>query len=466
MADAHFISYSPADALEFALKLANALIIGPPSFPVWLDKRGIRPGYDWDSQIAEAIEQCESMLFVMSRDSVEDESVCKQEWTHAFRYKKPVTPLLLHRDAEMPFRFGSRQFIDFTGDFAIGLAKLQNHLTWLASPAGQLQELKDRLADAVRDQRRTSDPHDLKRIAGEIAPLRQQIAAQEHALANPEVAVQAAMPSGATSTVPPAASSPKAKLSIAPDSMVISSPIRLELVCIPAGEFPMGSDPKRDKQACENEQPQRRVSLSEFYIGKYPVTNAQYATFVEATGGPVPNRWDHGRIPEGKDEHPVVNVSWGNARAFCEWLSKATGQAFRLPAEAEWEKAARGMGDRIYPWGGTEPDRDRTLCNCDTRVGDTTPVGKYPNGASPCGALDLAGNVWEWTSSLYLEYPYHATDGREDPARDGPRVLRGGSFDFKPGFVRCASRHWEDPNSVGDCIGFRVAASVQPYPTA
>ncbi len=187
----HFISYSSADALDFALKLANTLVIGPPSFPAWLDKRELHPGDDWDSQIAEAIKLCESMIFVMSRDSVEDESVCKQEWTRAFRYKKPVTPVLLHRDAELPFRFGARQFIDFTGDFAVGLARLQNHLSWLASPAGQVQALKDRLADAVRDQRRTSDAHELQRIADEIALLRQQIAAQEHAIANPAAAAQA-----------------------------------------------------------------------------------------------------------------------------------------------------------------------------------------------------------------------------------------------------------------------------------
>ena len=187
----HFLSYSSADGLEFALQLANALTIGPPSFPVWLDKRELRPGDDWDSQIVEAIRLCESMIFVMSRDSVEDDSVCKEEWTRAFRYKKPVIPLLLHRDAEMPFRFGSRQFIDFTGDFSVGLARLQNHLGWLASPPGQLQALKDRLADAVRDQRRASDPHDLQRIDDELALLQRQIAELEQAIANPVAAAQA-----------------------------------------------------------------------------------------------------------------------------------------------------------------------------------------------------------------------------------------------------------------------------------
>lgn len=190
MSNPHFISYSSADAQEFALKLANALIVGPPSFPVWLDKRGLHPGGDWDSQLDKAIKSCESMIFVMSRDSVENESVCKQEWTRAFRYKKAVTPILLQRDVEMPFRFGARQFIDFTGDFNIALARLQNHLQWLASPEGYLQALADRLADAVRDQRRANDPHEQQRTADEIALLQQQIAAQEEAIANPQAAAQ------------------------------------------------------------------------------------------------------------------------------------------------------------------------------------------------------------------------------------------------------------------------------------
>jgi formylglycine-generating enzyme required for sulfatase activity len=250
----------------------------------------------------------------------------------------------------------------------------------------------------------------------------------------------------------------------AADSAVISSPIRLELVRVPAGPFLMGSDPKRDPRARENEQPQRSVVLPELYIGKYPVTNAQFAVYVKAKGAGVPKHWQGGSIPDGKKEHPVVNVSWGDALAFCRWLSDATGQAFRLPTEAEWEKAARGMGDRIYPWGGTDPEKDKTLCNCDRWVDDTTPVGKYPNGASSCRAMDLAGNVWEWTSSLYAGYPYDAEDGREIPSWAGLRVLRGGSFDFNPSYVRCSCRHWEAPNSMGDCIGFRVVAPVAGAP--
>ena len=120
----------------------------------------------------------------------------------------------------------------------------------------------------------------------------------------------------------------------------------------------------------------------------------------------------------------MVNVSWDDAVDFCRWLSEATHRSFRLPSEAEWEKAARGSDGRIYPWGNQAPDEKR--CNFGTKVGDTTPVGKYPDGASPCGALDMAGNVWEWTGSIYKPYPYAPDDGREDPGSTaGACVARG-----------------------------------------
>ena len=127
-----------------------------------------------------------------------------------------------------------------------------------------------------------------------------------------------------------------------------------------------------------------------------------------------------GRFPAGKEDHPVVNVSWKDAVAFCRWLSQASGKTIRLPTEAEWEKAARGDDGRIYPWGDEPPTKE--LCNFSNNVGDTTPVGQYPAGASLCGALDMAGNVWEWTGSLYGPYPYQVEDGRNSPDGEGRRA--------------------------------------------
>src|SRR5690348_15890870 len=124
----HLICYSTVDALEFTLRLADTLQAGVPSFPVWLDKRDLQPSRDWDEQIAEAIRGCESLLFVMTRDSVEDEPVCKEEWSRALKYKKLIVPLLLDADAEAPFRLASRQHIDFSCPFEPALARMRLHL--------------------------------------------------------------------------------------------------------------------------------------------------------------------------------------------------------------------------------------------------------------------------------------------------------------------------------------------------
>ena len=200
---------------------------------------------------------------------------------------------------------------------------------------------------------------------------------------------------------------------------------------VPAGEFIMGEDKEAMARPALG-------TLNAFYIGKYPVTNAEYARFMA----------DRGRgfdMPAGKENHPVVNVSWYDAKDYADWAS------MRLLTEAEWEKAAsweevdkeirkhRGTGHpafgqqvaggrkRKYPWGDTF---DEAKCNTsESGIGTTTPVGKYsPAGDSPCGAADMAGNVWEWRSSQYKDYPYDADDGRENLTDYARRVLRGGSF--------------------------------------
>lgn len=192
----HFISYSSADGEAFALRLRRELEAGTPSFPVWLDKRDIKTGQDWDEEIAEALKSCLSLIFVMTCDSVEDESECKREWTYALRYKKPIIPIKLHADAEMPFRLAPRQHVDFTRalesdeEFNAALARLSKHLEWLASPAGTLQGLKDRLADAQRDLRRAKDTAQRARIEDDIEQLKKDVAKQAEVVRDPEAAAR------------------------------------------------------------------------------------------------------------------------------------------------------------------------------------------------------------------------------------------------------------------------------------
>jgi iron(II)-dependent oxidoreductase len=222
----------------------------------------------------------------------------------------------------------------------------------------------------------------------------------------------------------------------------------------------MGSD-----YGYQRERPVHPVSLEGFQIARTPVTNAQYTIYIKATGHKVPKHWEDDRPPRGRENYPVVNVSWHDAIAYCDWLSEATGKPVALPNEAQWEKAARGDKDRReYPWGN---DWHEALCNSvELGLVDTTPVGIFPDGASPYGCLDMTGNVFEWTTSLWgkdksepaFGYPYESGSERENPkTEDGMlRVVRGGSYEDGRLAMRCAFRSWGYPESGAYWAGFRV----------
>lgn len=196
-----------------------------------------------------------------------------------------------------------------------------------------------------------------------------------------------------------------------------------DTIIIPAGPFLMG-------------EPGQPVELPEFRIAKYPVTNAEYYRFVEATGHRCPDHWlRDGRYPPELARHPVVFVSWESAVAYAEWVGA------RLPTEAEWEKAARGTDGRLYPWGNEFLPQN---CNTSEAGTDgTRPVEAYPGGASPYGVMDMAGNVWEWTATNY-------------DAEGVWRVLKGGAWDYK-GIkdTRCAYRVYFRPDFRNGAVGFR-----------
>lgn len=250
----------------------------------------------------------------------------------------------------------------------------------------------------------------------------------------------------------------------------LAAGVALEFLRIPAGAFLMGSA-DTDKDALANEKPQSTVLLGEYWIGRYEVTNAQFRVFVQASGYRTTAEqndssganWQHpggaGSDLTGKDNYPVVQVSWDDAVAFSTWAVKQTGYEIRLPSEAEWEKAARGTDGRLYPWGNNVPGL--TLANVGMNVGATTPVGKYsPQGDSPYGVADMAGNVSEWTSSLYMPYPYKVNDGRENQQSRDLRVIRGGNYFLGAKIARCAARSGGDPTNSSSYYGFRIAVTV------
>ena len=208
------------------------------------------------------------------------------------------------------------------------------------------------------------------------------------------------------------------------------------------GEFILGSDIGN-----EDETPQQDIYINAFNIDIYPVTNTEYKDFMEATGHNPPRTWKEGAYPEGTADHPVIWVTWHDAQAYCEWAGK------RLPTELEWEKAARGTDGRTYPWGETF---DSAKCNSkESGLGGTSPVGSYPDGISPDGAFDMAGNVWEWTADWYEAY----RGSLYELARYGEqyKVLRGGSWFDAQDMVRSSTRKSFDPNQGFSTIGLRCA---------
>ncbi len=231
----------------------------------------------------------------------------------------------------------------------------------------------------------------------------------------------------------------------------------VEMVYVPDGKFWMGSD-DGDALAYRDEKPRHEVFVKGFWIDRTPVTNAEYRRFVEARGHKKPGHWKREHIPQDKENHPVVNMSWRDAQAYCRWRSGEAGADVRLPTEAEWEKAARGTDGRRYPWGDKF---DPQKCNSgEGGPSGTTPVGHHsPAGDSPYGLADVAGNVWEWASSLYKSYPYDREDGREDLAAVGRRVVRGGSWGHDQWFVRAANRLDDGPFRADHYVGFRCARS-------
>jgi len=180
----YFISYSRVDGDEFAVRLADRLVAGPPLYPVWIDVHDALPAVDWDDQIRDAIQACRGLLLVVTNDSVRDHSVTKPEWVWALKCKKPVIPLLVHNDAELPFRLSSRQYIQFSDDFEAGLARLRNYLGFVGSPEWILQELRYQLTEAERELPR-ADPGRRPRFMQDVQQLRQRIAGQAELVADP-----------------------------------------------------------------------------------------------------------------------------------------------------------------------------------------------------------------------------------------------------------------------------------------
>jgi iron(II)-dependent oxidoreductase len=229
---------------------------------------------------------------------------------------------------------------------------------------------------------------------------------------------------------------------------------------VPGGEFARGRsykwrdyDLKWSPRPLDDDTPVRNIYVDAFFMDEHEVTNEQYAAFTKATRHRVPYHWIKSQLPAGKEKHPVVNVSWEDAVAFCTWQGK------RLPTEAEWERACRGAKEgKMFSWG----DEAITRKDAHYQSEATAPVcGKTRNYFGLC---DMIGNVWEWTSDWYERTYYKSAPERNPPgAASGQyRVLRGGSwFDDPPLFLTCSYRSWARPAERSQTVGFRCVKTVR-----
>lgn len=222
---------------------------------------------------------------------------------------------------------------------------------------------------------------------------------------------------------------------------------------VPAGKFLMGSD---DEGGMDIERPKHSVHVPAFWIYRTPVTNGQYRRCIAAGSceAALSNHPDN--------DYPAVAVTWHQARNYCEWAGG------RLPTEAEWEKAARGADGRRYPWGNAAPTCDKAnYLDCQTGL---RPVGSHPEGASPYGALDMAGNVWEWVEDQYREEYYAPAPVEDDAVEDGDddhaiydwRILRGGCHVSRAQDLRVSHRNWARAEAASTLYGFRCAFDENP----
>ena len=230
----------------------------------------------------------------------------------------------------------------------------------------------------------------------------------------------------------------------------------------------MGSTPEqlknaafdtREKDWANSEQPQREVDLPEYWIGKFPITNREYQAFIRNTGHKPPRDWEGSQYPAEKGGHPVVNVSWNDAVAYCEWLILETGKNYRLPTEAEWEKAARGTSSYIWPWGN-EFDSNKANTK-EANIAATTPVGQFsPQGDSAYGCSDMVGNVWEWCNDRWKHDPTSNISVTSHMSQKGNNyIVKGGSYNRFYWDARCATRRANKPDLAGEAKGFRIALS-------
>ena len=475
-----FISYSRKD-LAFVERLAKDLRAA--GLDVWYDLSGLEIGTHWGKDIQYAILQSQYFLVVLSPNSNESEWV-EREFLYAGNHKLKIVPLV-YKTCDLPMWSLNMHFIDMRGKkYALHLDELLKVLgvrrmvetgVEPAIPIREAVPALPKVAPRPREKRRLSP-------AWIIAPLVLMAAVALGIWGIPPLVAKLTPAATPTHTNAPArmfTPSMTSTIAVTPTSTrpgptptKIPSPTPLAIgstrtrqkdgmvmVYVPEGNFSMGSNYET------NEGPVHTVYLDAYWIDRTEVTNAMYA-LCQGEGACwweecYMSRLDSNYYSDPQfSDYPVACMSWYRARDYCSWAGG------RLPTEAEWEKAARGTDARKYPWEDSSPTC--LLANLGGCNDGTVAVGSYPDGASPYGALDMAGNVWEWVNDWY-EAAYYSRSPLTNPTgpasgsdKETDGVLRGGSW-FSSGYIiRSTYRGVLDHNNSSDVDGFRCAVDVYP----
>ncbi len=461
-----FISYSRKDVGFVQILVSSLRMRG---IETWFDIARLKPGMVWDNEIHAALKAADWVLVVASPESMASREV-EDEWKFARYLGKSIIPVLYH-DCELHYRLNALNYVDFRrGEYEPPLNALVETLRQPPVLEAVGRDAEELAADARSDNwlvRREAVQRLLDIGAGAVggAGLTALIAA----LSDQRQSVADAALKGLSDSPLAEVKEALRRIGRAPDLKIpprkirrVGQAIAPEWVEIPAGYFIYGDD-EISKEWKGTAHPRQRRWLDTFYIARYPVTNQEFQVFVEASGYRFfeeDREWSDKRRrnlrdrAENKPDHPVTNVEWDDAVAYCKWLSRQLGYEVVLPSEEQWEKAARGPNGRVYPWGDTF---DSMRCNTsESGIHDTTPVDRYPSGCSPYSVFDLAGNVWEWTATEW------------EPSRIimfgkpvTTYVQRGGSCDYGCEIARCVYRYGLSifmPD--GGNRGFRVCASA------
>ena len=475
----------------------------------WLDADDLLPGQRWQIAIPNAVRTADVVLVCLSQHAVTKAGYVQQELAFALNVaaQQPedaiyLIPLRLE-DCTAPEHLRDRQWVDLFADD--GFQRLLRALQVRAAEVGALPPAVPPVGGASPPRQRTAWNPSWRYLAGALLVVVSLLGltwvsrrpgtvltptatgAVALAIITP-TATEIATPT-ATVVPPPTATEAVAQATITPTATETATPLSTwvpEMVKVPAGSFLMGSTEQQiatvvsqgaNADWVKYEKTQHSLPLPDYWIGKTEVTNAQFRPFVDGDGYTNRAYWteagwawrQENKITQpaywndtqwNGPDYPVVGVSWFEAVAYCRWLSKQTGIEFRLPSEAEWEKAARGSDGLIYPWGNTW---DASLVNSsESGLNKTMPVGSYPKGASPYGALDMAGNVWEWCATQWGKpYPYQLEDEWQAAYLEADatsRVLRGGASWNNSTYVRGADRNSYDPRGRFIYLGLRVAS--------